>query len=57
MGRIRLHVALDCPAFSLETFIIDTVEPGSVVATDGLRSYEFLDGKPYIHEITNQSRA
>jgi hypothetical protein len=57
MGRIGLHVALDCPAFTLETFIIDTVEPGSVVATDGLRSYEFLDGKPYIHEITNQSRA
>jgi hypothetical protein len=56
MGRIRLHVTLDCSAFSMETFILHNIEPGSVIATDALRSYDFLDGKPYIHEITNQIR-
>ncbi len=26
IGRIRLHITLDCTAFSLETFILDNVE-------------------------------
>ena len=43
MGRIRLHVALDCTAYSLETFILDNIEPGSTIATDSLRSYNFID--------------
>ena len=29
MGRIRLHVTLDCTAHSLETFIHENIEPGS----------------------------
>ena len=46
MGRIRLQVALDCTAYSLETFIMHNIEPGSLIATDSWRSYDSaLDGK------------
>jgi hypothetical protein len=56
MGRIRLHVTLDCTAHSLETFIHENIEPGSNIATDSLRSYSFLDKGSYAHEKNNQSR-
>ena len=55
MGRIRLHVTLDCSAFSLETFILHNIEPGSTIATDSLQSYNFIDNGQYTHEKTNQS--
>ena len=38
IGRIRLHAALDCSAYSLETFILDNIEASSTVATDSWRS-------------------
>ncbi len=56
MGRIRLHVTLDCTAYSLETFILENIEPGSNIATDSLRSYSFLDKGSYGHEKNNQTR-
>jgi hypothetical protein len=56
MGRIRLHVALDCSAYSLETFILDNIEPGSTIATDDWQSYNVIDNDQYQREITNQSR-
>ena len=56
MGRIRLHVTLDCTSYSLETFILENIEPGSNIATDSLRSYSFLDKGAYVHESNNQSR-
>ena len=55
MGRIRLHVALDCSAYSLETFILDNVEPGSTIATDSWISYNFIEEVQCAHEKTNQS--
>jgi hypothetical protein len=55
MGRIRLHVALDCSAYSLETFILDSIEPGSMIATDSWRSYNFIDNHQCVHEKTKQS--
>jgi hypothetical protein len=55
MGRIRLHVALDCSAYSLETFILDNIEPGSLIATDSWRSYIFIDNNQCFHEKTKQS--
>jgi hypothetical protein len=54
MGRIRLHVALDCSAYSLETFIMENIEPGSVIATDSWTSYSFVSDD-YIHEKIIQS--
>jgi len=55
MGRIRLHIALDCSAYSLETFILHNVEPGSTIATDSWKSYNFIDNVLCVHERTNQS--
>jgi len=56
MGRIRLHIALDCSAYSLETFILHNVEPGSTIATDSWKSYNFIDSVLCAHEKTNQSK-
>ena len=55
MGRIRMQVILDCSAFSLETFIIHNVEPGSTIATDSWKSYNFIDNFQCIHEKSKQS--
>jgi hypothetical protein len=55
MGRIRLHVALDFSAYSLETFILDTIEPGSTIATDSWRSYNFIEESRCDHEKPIQS--
>ena len=54
MGRIRLHVALDCSAYSLETFILDNVEPGSTIATDSWKSYNFIEDAKCTHEKSHQ---
>ena len=56
MGRIRLHVALDCSAYSLETFILHHIEPGSTIATDALQSYSFIEDSGYGHDKANQSK-
>jgi len=55
MGRIRLHITLDCSAYSLETFILDNIEPDSTIATDSWRSYNFIDTDQFVHEKSNQS--
>ena len=54
MGRIRLHVALDCSAYSLETFILDNVEHGSTIATDSWKSYNFIEDAKCAHEKSHQ---
>jgi hypothetical protein len=56
MGRIRLHVALDRSAYSLETFILDNIEPGSTVATDTWQSSRPIVKKQFEREATNQSK-
>ena len=50
MGRIRMHVALDCSAYSLETYILHHIEPGSTIATDALQSYSFIEDRGYRHK-------
>jgi hypothetical protein len=52
-----MHVALDYSAYSLETFILDNVEPGSIIATDGWEGYNFIEDVYCTHEMTNQSRS
>ena len=55
MGRIRLHVALDYSAYSLETFILDNISPGSLIATDSWKSYNFIEDAQCAHEKSNLS--
>jgi transposase-like protein len=52
IGRIRMRRIPDASAESLMPFIQETVEPGSVVHTDGWTGYDPLDGKGYRHRIT-----
>ncbi len=54
MGRIRLQVVLDFSAYSLETFILSNVEPGSTIATDSFRSYNFMENVHCSHEKSYQ---
>ena len=53
IGRVRLQVALDCSAYSLETFILNNVEPGSTIATDSWTGYSFIEDT--YHERSLQS--
>jgi transposase-like protein len=52
IGRIRMGRIPDASAESLMPFIEDSVEPGSVVHTDGWLGYQPLKGKGYRHKIT-----
>ena len=57
MGRIRLHVAIDCSAYSLETLILDNIEPSATMATDDWTGYHCIDKERYRHEATNQRKS
>ena len=52
IGRIRMRRIPDASARSLEPFIEDAIEPGSVVHTDGWEGYVGLGKKGYPHEVT-----
>jgi transposase-like protein len=52
IGRIRRRRIRDASADNLMPFIQDSVEPGSVIHTDGWLGYLPLDGKGYRHEVT-----
>lgn len=47
IGRIRLRCIPDITKESLHGFIKHTIEPGSIVTTDGLNAYRGMEG--YIH--------
>ena len=49
IGRIRLRRVPDASAARLEAFILDAVEPGSRVRTDGWSSYSQLQALGYRH--------
>jgi transposase-like protein len=52
IGRIRMRRIADASAESLIPFVQDSVEPGSVVHTDGWLGYLPLEAKGYDHEVT-----
>jgi len=54
IGRIRLQRVSDASAESLEDAIEQSVEPGSVVLTDGWNGYNGLDHLGYIHEVIRE---
>ena len=50
MGRIRLKRVPNAAAASLEDFLLESVEPGSTIRTDGWRSYSRLQELGYRHD-------
>jgi len=56
VGRIRLRHIPDASAASLHAFIEDSVDPSSVVHTDGWEGYAGLEAKGYKHKVTVLTR-
>jgi transposase-like protein len=56
IGRIRMRRVPNASAKSLQGFVADVVEPGSVVHTDGWSGYATLKDKGYVHKATAQGR-
>lgn len=52
IGRIRLRRIPDGSADSLQTFVQEAIEPGSLVHTDGWHGYEGLKAAGYRHRVT-----
>lgn len=52
LGRIRMKQIYDASSDSLHQFIEKSIEPGSIVHTDGWRGYSGLEDKGYIHDVT-----
>jgi transposase-like protein len=52
IGRIRMHRVPDASADSLQAFVREAIEPGSLVHTDGWHGYDRLKASGYGHQIT-----
>jgi transposase-like protein len=51
IGRIRMIRIPDASAISLRSFILQSIEPGSTIITDGWEGYNGLESHGYSHEI------
>jgi len=51
VGRIRMLRIVDASAISLRSFIVQAVEPGSTIVTDGWEGYSGLEAHGYIHKV------
>jgi transposase-like protein len=51
IGRIRFRQISDASAATLNLFLLDSVELGSVVRTDGWRGYQKVNSLGYEHEV------
>lgn len=56
-GRVRLRRIPNVRRATLESFVLDMVEPDSVVCTDAWTGYAKLDQIGYKHDIVNQSES
>ena len=52
IGRIRIRRIRSASARNLHSFVRQSVEPGSIVHTDGWEGYTGLDKLGYTHEVT-----
>jgi transposase-like protein len=52
IGRIRMRRIPDASSQSLHRFIEDSIEPGSIIHTDGWQGYKGLQAKGYRHDVT-----
>jgi len=51
IGRIRMLRIPDASAISLRPFIVQAVEPGSTIVTDGWEGYRGIEAHGYAHEV------
>lgn len=51
IGRIRMVRIPDASAINLRSFIVQAIEPGSTIVTDGWEGYTGLEAHGYTHEI------
>jgi transposase-like protein len=52
IGRIRMRRVADASAASLDAFVAESVEPGTVVHTDGWDGYVNLSSLGYLHAVS-----
>jgi transposase-like protein len=52
IGRIRMRAIQDVSSHSLHPFILDSIEQGSTVHTDGWPGYKGIQRKGYDHEVS-----
>lgn len=52
IGRIRMRMIADASADSLHPFVIDCIEPGSTLHTDGWQGYAGLEKEGFEREIS-----
>lgn len=52
LGRIRMRCVPDASADSLQAFVEEAIEPGSLIHTDGWLGYDRLERRGYGHRIT-----
>jgi transposase-like protein len=52
IGRIRMRQIIDASAESLMPFIRDSIEPGSIIHTDGWLGYLPVERNGYRHDVT-----
>lgn len=57
IGRCRIAPVADASAASLHAFVVDNVEPGATVITDGWQGYRGLDRLGYTHDRRSQRAA
>ena len=52
IGRIRIKMIPDASAESLHTFVVDCIELGSTVHTDGWQGYAGLEKKGFERQVS-----
>ncbi len=56
LGRVRLSIIKDASSESLSPFVLDNIEKGSEIITDGWSSYSFVKDSGYIHTVYVQNK-
>ena len=57
MGRCRIAPLADASAASLHRFVMDHVEPGATLITDGWQGYSGIEKRGYVHDRRSQRAA
>ena len=52
IGRIRMRQIPEASAEHLRAFLVDCIQPGAVIHTDGWRGYSGATAQGFVHEVT-----